>query len=79
MKAIFRFLLAILIIALAFAVLIGLFWLLGTAANAIGFLPSILEGDTFEWVLMDGIIVVCMLGLGLCFVGIIVGIAFGGK
>jgi len=75
MKAIGRFILAILIIALCFAVVIGVCWLLGTAAHAIGFLPYMLDGDTFDWIVMDGMLVFCMIALAMCLVGMIVVVA----
>lgn len=75
MKAIGKFILAILIIVLCFVVVIGVCWLLGIAAHTVGFLPYMLNGDTFSWIVMDGIFVFCMIALAMYMILIIASVA----
>jgi len=77
MKAITRILLAILIIAAAFGVVIGVFWLLGIAANAVGLMPYMIEGGGFDDIVMDGIMTLCLLMLGACMLGLVFSVAEG--
>ena len=77
MKTITRILLAILIIAAAFGVVIGMCWLLGIAANAVGFMPYMIEGCGFGDIVMDGILTLCLLMLGVLMIGLVFAVAEG--
>jgi len=77
MKAITRILLAILMIAVAFGLVIGVCWLLGIAANTVGFMPYMIEGGGSNDIVMNGILILCMLMLCVAVLGLVFVVADG--
>ena len=67
--------LVILIMIVSIAAIIGVCWLLGTIAHTVGFLPHVLNAISFWWVVIDGLAVLCPIGLLLWFVLFAVAIA----